>query len=281
MTHRCRDAHLSPLVLKHMHHIMNPLQYESLLPTALFRTACITDDASPFALRSTRNRPRTAVRRGAAWPAERSRSRLVVGERKHGWASQHAVARRGGQGGPDAGCAVVTVSAFPSGVRRPMSDVRCPVSGASVRCSAGPVQVTGIRCGRLSQVSSVQCPASVVFDGNEVVGHGGGAGSRTAGMAGAGVVAPPCPRRRVVCPRLKRPSRLAQAVLGQRRVGFDLVVVGGGWQWARSTGWPTGRGGMRARIARRSAAGGDHAAWSWCGLGPSPLASLRALPAGL
>jgi hypothetical protein len=26
------------------------------------------------------------------------------------------------------------------------------------------------------------------------------------------------------------PSRLAQAVLGQRRVGFDLVVVlGGGW----------------------------------------------------
>src|SRR5215217_3298794 len=32
---------------------------------------CITDEASPFALRSTRNHPRTAVRRGAAWTEER------------------------------------------------------------------------------------------------------------------------------------------------------------------------------------------------------------------
>jgi hypothetical protein len=63
---------------------------------------------------------------------------------------------RGGQGGPDAGCAVVTVSAFVSGIR-------CPVSGASVRCSTGPVQVTGVRCGRLSvQVSTVRPPASGV-----------------------------------------------------------------------------------------------------------------------
>jgi hypothetical protein len=38
--------------------------------------ACITDEASPFALRSTRNRPRTAVRRGAAWPAKRPSSCL-------------------------------------------------------------------------------------------------------------------------------------------------------------------------------------------------------------
>jgi hypothetical protein len=35
---------------------------------------CITDEASPFALRSTRNRPRRAVRRGAAWPPERQSS---------------------------------------------------------------------------------------------------------------------------------------------------------------------------------------------------------------
>jgi hypothetical protein len=40
--------------------------------------------------------------------------------------------------------------------------------------------------------------------------------------------------------------RLAQAVLGQRRVGFDLiVVVGGGWALAASTAWPTGGGWMR------------------------------------
>jgi hypothetical protein len=35
-----------------------------------YRDLAITDEASPFALRSTRNRPRTAVRRGAAWTAE-------------------------------------------------------------------------------------------------------------------------------------------------------------------------------------------------------------------
>jgi hypothetical protein len=56
-----------------------------------------------------------------------------------------------------------------------------------------------------------------------------------------------------------------QAVLGPRRVDLDVVVVvGGGWQWARPTEWPTGRGWMRVRIAYREAAGGDHAAWSLC-----------------
>jgi hypothetical protein len=51
----------------------------------------ITDEASPFAPRSTRNRPRTAVRRGASWTAAYRRQLTVA-----------AVARpvRGGVGAP-------------------------------------------------------------------------------------------------------------------------------------------------------------------------------------
>ena len=76
----------------------------------------------------------------------------------------------------DAGCAVVTVSAFLSGVR-------CPVSPWGLSSDRCPV--------RASERPGVQCPASGVrvSDGNEVVGRGGGANSRTAGMAGVGVVA--------------------------------------------------------------------------------------------
>jgi hypothetical protein len=58
-----------------------------------YRRLAITDEASPFALRSTRIRLRRAMRRGAAWPAEQPSSRLVVREHTHGWASQRAVAR--------------------------------------------------------------------------------------------------------------------------------------------------------------------------------------------
>jgi hypothetical protein len=94
------------------------------------------------------------MRRGAAWPAVRPSSRLVVREHNTVGASQRAVARRGGQGGPDAGCAVVTVSAFVSGIR-------CPVSGASVRCPTGACP--GVRCPvRASERPGVQCPASGV-----------------------------------------------------------------------------------------------------------------------
>ena len=47
------------------------------------------------------------------------------------------------------------------------------------------------------------------------------------------------------------PSKLAQAVLGQRRVDLDLVVVvGGGWAVASSTAWPTRIGRVHARIVR-------------------------------
>ena len=204
------------------------------------------------------------MRRGAAWPAERPRSRLVVGERKHGWALS---VRSLGVAAKEVRTPAVLSSPCPRS---------CPVSGASVRCPAGPVQVIGVRCGRLSvQVSSVRPPASVVSDRNEVVGRGGGAGSRTDGMAGVGVVARRVHDRassaRSWSLALEAGTGRAGPAAGRLRLGRRRGAVVG--QWARSTGWPTGRGGMRARIARRSAAGGDHAAWSWCGLGPSPLTS--------
>jgi len=55
-------------------------------------------------------------------------------------------------------------------------------------------------------------------------------------------------------------SKLAQAVLGQRRVDLDLVVV----EMVSTGPGRLGEAGMRARFAHREAAGGDHAAWSSC-----------------
>ena len=221
----------------------------------------ITLDRQPPALRSTRNRPRRAVRRGAAGPAKRPSSRLVVQEHKHGWASQRAVARRGGQGGPDAGRAVVTVSASVSGIR-------CPVSGASVRCPRVPVHATGVRCGRLSvRVSSVRrpaaarcpcAPASAVSDRNEVAGCGGGPAAARLGWPGSAW----SPAMSMTARRLPEVgawrSKLAQAVLGQRRVDLDVVVAVAGWAGRPGEG-------LDAREDRhREAAGGDHAPWSSC-----------------
>jgi hypothetical protein len=51
--------------------------HHSLLSPAIEGPA-ITDEASPFALRSTRNRPRTAVRRGASWTAAYHRQLTVA-----------------------------------------------------------------------------------------------------------------------------------------------------------------------------------------------------------
>ena len=153
------------------------------------------------------------MRRGAAWPAERPRSRLVVGERKHGWASHRAVARRGGQGGPDAGCAVVAVSAFLSGVRceRPVSRGGCPSDGCPVRASESRCPVFGLR--RPWCPTGMRSWAEAV--GRQPVRLG------WPGSAWSSAVPTTAPR----LPEVGAwPSRLAQVVLGQRRVGFDLVV---------------------------------------------------------
>jgi hypothetical protein len=118
------------------------------------------------------------VRRGAAWPAERSSSWLVVREavsrcqvahrravmvakrrrhcpQEHGGVAQRAPAGRGGPGGADAGRAFVSVSVS-------SASVRSPVSGAGVPASRVPVQAAAVRCPvRASERPGVRCPAWV------------------------------------------------------------------------------------------------------------------------
>src|SRR5215212_5531334 len=92
-----------------------------------------------------------------AWAVERRRRR----PQEHGWASQRAVARRGGPGGPDAGRAFVTLSASSASVRCPVSSVRCPVRATSVHACLSTGPLSSVRCGRLSvQVSAVRRPLS-------------------------------------------------------------------------------------------------------------------------
>ena len=146
------------------------------------------------------------------------------------WASQRAVARRGGPGGPAAGRAFVTLSVSSASVRR-------PVSGASDQCPRVPVQATGVQCpvraserpGVRCPVSGVRCPcvpASAVSGRSEVMQRGGGAGRRTAGMAGVGVVARCVHDRLVVCP-----SRSLALEAGAGCAGPAEVSV---WTWPSS-----------------------------------------------
>jgi hypothetical protein len=122
----------------------------------------IPDGRHRAALRSTRNHSEesSAPGRGLA----RRVTQQLPGSARAGTrlGVQHAVARRGGPGGPDAGCAVVALSASVSG-----ASVRCPrlpVQAIGVRCpvraSERPVSGVGVRCPRL--------PASAVSDRKEV-----------------------------------------------------------------------------------------------------------------
>ena len=153
----------------------------------------ITDEASPLPLRSTRNRPRTAVRRGAASCRALLRSCPVtaaagiVAASRHGLASAADAAtqarfgrpaggrrRRGRRGCPDAGHAgsrPVRVFGPPCG--RPSSsqaDVRCPHvrcphdwCGPGVRTDTPPVSVACVRAVRSAGCwnASVRWAASV------------------------------------------------------------------------------------------------------------------------
>jgi hypothetical protein len=150
-----------------------------------------------------------------AWAAKRRRAvhRNTVG--RPSGRSLGVVAR-----GPDAGRADVTLSASSASVRR-------PVSGASDQCPRLAVHATGVQCPvRASERPRVRRPvwasvsvrcASAVSDRGEIGERGGGAGHRTAGMAGVGVVARRVPDRLVVHPSRSLRSKLAQAVLDQRR----------------------------------------------------------------
>jgi hypothetical protein len=198
------------------------------------------------------------MRRGAAWPAKRRAAGWSAREHKHGCRSQRAVARRGGQGGPDAGCAVVTVSAFVSGIR-------CPVSGVSVRCPTVPVHVTGVRCGRPER-SGVQCPAAGVRASRRPLCP---TGMRSRGVAvephgwdgRVGVVASDVHDGALSVRgwslALEAGAGRAEPAQGRRGLGRRR----GRWlHWAK----PTGR--LDACEVRPSGAvdGGDHAAWSLC-----------------
>jgi hypothetical protein len=134
---------------------------------------CITHDASPLALLSTRNRLRTAVRRGAAWPpaerpsgwpgsAARSLARWQVASppSRHGCRAprvppppqQYGSLSSGVvvPGCPDAHRALVALSASacPASAR--------PVSGVRY---ASSVRASGVRCPVSARpVSDVQCP---------------------------------------------------------------------------------------------------------------------------
>jgi hypothetical protein len=192
------------------------------------------------------------VRRGAAWPARPPSGCLVV--RGHNTGARLGVRSLGvaAKEGPDAGCAVVTVSG-----------IRCPVSGASVRCPRGacPRDWCPVRA---SERPGVQCPASVRCGvrgvrRHEVTGCGGGPAAVRLGWPGSGW----SPAVSMTAGRLPEvgawPSKLAQAVLGQRRVTWSSS-----WEVVSSRPSRPGEAGACEVRPLGTAAGGDHAAWSLC-----------------
>jgi hypothetical protein len=122
------------------------------------------------------------------------------------------------------------VPSSPCRCPRPASGVQCPVRATSVHACLSTRSVSSVRCGRLSvQVSAVRCPcvpASAVSGRSEVMQRGGGAGRRTAGMAGVGVVARCVHDRLVVCP-----SRSLALEAGAGCAGPAEVSV---WTWPSS-----------------------------------------------
>ena len=254
---------------------------------------------------------------GAAWPAQRPSSWLVVWEAVSRWQvahrravmvakrrrhrpqehagtrwviAQRAPAGHGGSRGAEAGRAFVSVPVS-------SASVRSPVSGAGVQQHAclSTRPLSGVRCGRLSvQMSGVQhgCPVSV---GSRVhcVRPGGGGGWRWGrqphGWDGRGRHGRPrCPGASSSAARAEPGGR------GWRRSAGS--AEGSVWTWpsswavveivARSTAGATrtrldGRGDRPLVASRGALRGGDYAAWSSCGARGRVAWSLRASWAGL
>jgi hypothetical protein len=210
-------------------------------------------------------RLRTAMRRGAAYPAERPssykarrqavlrrqlahRRAVMVAKRPRRCLQQHrwvARARLLGLVAQEVWTPAVPSSAcpHPSSVRcgRPVSprvcprcprdSVHCPVRASERPGVLRPVSAVAVRCPRV--------PASAVSDRGEVVEGGGGAGSRMGGMAGVGV--PPAVS---TAGSSNRGSRLRRPRWARGGVGVDsAVVVGGVGRWL---GRPRGRPGWAA-----------------------------------
>jgi hypothetical protein len=233
----------------------------------------ITDEASPFALRSTRNPRRTAVRRGAARPrrsdqAAAGETPSRAGRRPHrracmGCRAPQAPSTRTRLGVPArgrsawwprrSGCRPRLRQPVHVLGQRPVSGVRCPVRATSVHACLSTGPVSSVRCGRLSvQVSAVRrrvsasgvgvrclcVAASAVSGRSEVRERGGGQAAVRLGWPGsAWSPLRPCPARGLPesAPRARSWRRRCWA---SRGVGLDLaVVVGGGWR-ARPRGRP-------------------------------------------
>jgi hypothetical protein len=185
-----------------------------------------------------------------AWAVERRRRR----PQEHGWASQRAVARRGGPGGPDAGRAFVTLSTSSASVRCPVS-----VSGASDQCPRLPVHGTAVQYPvRASERPGVRCPASGVYAlprplcPAEVRSWSAAwAGSRMAGMAGVGVVARCVHDRLVVCPSRRLVLEAGAGAAGPAEASvWTWPSSGGGRAVASSTAWPIRIRRVHARMVR-------------------------------
>jgi hypothetical protein len=188
------------------------------------------------------------MRRGAAWPAGRPSSFLVVREavsrwqvapppsrhgcqaprrcpQEYGWAFHRAAAGRSGPGGADAGA----VPSSPCPRPRPASGVQCPVRASSVHACSSTRPLSSVRCGHLSvQASGVQCGRPVSIRSRvRCVGPEGRGGRRWgrqshAGMAGVGVVARRAHDRLVVCPSRKLAIEAGAGRAGQRRRRLGL-----------------------------------------------------------
>jgi hypothetical protein len=118
----------------------------------------ITLDPQPLALLSTRNRPRTAVRQGASWPAAAHlqltaaavvRPVLVVLCAELSW----VVAR------PDGACPGGASSRHPAVGRRRRDRHRQDASHGVGRRSASSMRCPPIRCRRPGSAAAVWCPA--------------------------------------------------------------------------------------------------------------------------
>ena len=137
----------------------------------------ITLDRVPPALLSTRNRPRTAMRRGAAWPpAARPTSCVAVQPAVSRWQVPHRravmVAERRvccprQHGSPSQRCLGTRISGCPPCLGRPvrvhMSSVRhvqCPPAGCTRVRYAVPVSASSVQCERPAAVSILLAPVS-------------------------------------------------------------------------------------------------------------------------
>jgi hypothetical protein len=190
----------------------------------------ITDEAPPLALRSTRNRPRTAVRRGAA---QRAVLRSVRRGQGHGagfvTAEPSWVAKRPQTLRPGRSLAAQRVVAGREDVRTPATPVVALSASSVRRADVRPIGHADVRCPR------VRCPRDRCHPG-----------VRTDGPPVSAALQPRCPHPGMA--RCGRPSRWTQwvrraAVVRGRRgrppaygsEGKGWCCVGRGWLARGST----------------------------------------------